>query len=41
MCTVYHVFGFALCIVEHIAFFFLEDEAADFELEKRKRRSQV
>ena len=35
--TIYYLFGFALVLLSIYAFFFLEDEAAEFELEKRKK----
>jgi chromosome segregation ATPase len=35
--TIYYLFGFALVLLSIYALFFLEDEAAEFELEKRKK----
>ena len=35
--TTYYLFGFALVLLSIYALFFLEDEAAEFELEKRKK----
>jgi chromosome segregation ATPase len=35
--AIYYLFGFALVLLSIYALFFLEDEAAEFELEKRKK----
>ena len=35
--TIYYLFGFALVLLSIYALFFLEDEAAEFELEKHKK----